>query len=119
MRIEGDKLLLVIATQDVPVRVMDAAGKLERLFPNPKELLKFVAGGGYFGIGNHRRVSIIQPISEADQRAVFCGKRTDKLVLNIPARRPQATRMTGSRPHLADSTTARPDGPRTLFRSQS
>jgi hypothetical protein len=76
MRFEGDRLLLIIARQDVPFVVLDAGGKLERRFELPKTALPFIAAGGYFGVGNHRRIRYLKPIEDETQRDVF-GSRQD------------------------------------------
>ena len=76
MRFEGDRLLLIIARQDVPFVVLDAEGKLERRFELPKTALPFIAAGGYFGVGNHRRIRYLKPIEDESQRDVF-GSRQD------------------------------------------
>ena len=76
MHFEGDRLLLIIARQDVPFVVLDAEGKLERRFELPKTALPFIAAGGYFGVGNHRRIRYLKPIEDESQRDVF-GSRQD------------------------------------------
>lgn len=73
------KLLITIAKQDVPLRVLNAGGQLEREFANPKAALSIVAMGGFFGRGNHRRISYIQPFNGDIDVAIACGAYSDRV----------------------------------------
>jgi hypothetical protein len=78
MRFHGDRLLLIVARQDVPFVVLDADGKVERQFEHPKTALPFIAAGGYFGVGNTRRIRYLKPITEEMQREVFASRQDFK-----------------------------------------
>lgn len=75
MRFQGERLLLIVARQDVPFVVLDAEGKVERQFEHPKTALPFIAAGGYFGVGNSRRIRYLKPITDEMQRDVFGSRR--------------------------------------------
>lgn len=78
MEFEGTKLLCIVAKQNVGLAALDIDGKPERSFQNPKDALKHIAAGGYFGVGNHRRIRYIQPKSAADAQVIWCSRSGEK-----------------------------------------
>lgn len=75
MRLEGDELLMVVAKQDCPLIVRDADGRFQTEYRHAARAVQLLVTGRYWGKGNHRRVSFIQPIAEDTKAVVFDSLR--------------------------------------------
>ena len=61
MIFEGDRLWAILTAQTEPVQVLNAYGRLETTYQDPRAALRVLSGGNYYGIGQKRRIRFIRP----------------------------------------------------------
>jgi len=60
MQFAGEQLEVILRRQDVPVEVVDFAGRVCLSATGPEVLGRFVLAG-YVGVGNHSRIRFVKP----------------------------------------------------------
>jgi len=68
MKFEGDQLRAILSAQTEPVQVLNAYGRLETTYQNPRAALKVLNHGNYYGIGRKKRIRFIRP--DGDEQGV-------------------------------------------------